>query len=30
MQIWDGTELIKSVLRSNDKEVRKRHAARAS
>jgi hypothetical protein len=30
MQIWDGPELIKTVLRSNDKEVRKRHAARAS
>jgi transposase InsO family protein len=30
LQIFDGEELIKSVLRSNDKEVRKRHAARAS
>jgi transposase InsO family protein len=30
MQIWDGEELIKTVLRTNGKEVRKRHAARAS
>jgi hypothetical protein len=30
MQIWDGKELIKTVLRTNDKEVRKKHAARAS
>jgi transposase InsO family protein len=30
MQIWDGDELIKTVLRANDKEVRKKHAARAS
>ena len=30
MQIWDGEELIKTVLRTNRKEVRKRHAARAS
>jgi transposase InsO family protein len=30
LQIWDGEELIKTVLRTNDKEVRKRHAARAS
>jgi transposase InsO family protein len=30
MQIWDGEELIKTVLRTNDKEVRKKHAARAS
>jgi transposase InsO family protein len=30
MQIWDGEELIKTVLRTNDKEVRKRHAAKAS
>jgi transposase InsO family protein len=30
MQIWDGDELVKTVLRANDKEVRKKHAARAS
>jgi transposase InsO family protein len=30
MQIWDGEELIKTVLRTNDKEVRKKHAAKAS
>jgi Transposase and inactivated derivatives len=30
MQIWDGEELIKTVLRANQKEVRKKHAARAS
>jgi transposase InsO family protein len=30
MQIFDGEELIKTVLRVNDKEVRKKHAARAS
>ena len=30
MQIWDGDELIKTVLRTNDKEVRKKRAARAS
>ena len=30
LQIWDGEELIKTVLRTNDKEVRKKHAARAS
>lgn len=30
MQIWDGQELLKTVLRTNDKEVRKKHAARAS
>ena len=30
LQIWDGDELIKTVLRANQKEVRKRHAARAS
>jgi hypothetical protein len=28
LQIWDGDELIKTVLRANDKEVRKKHAAR--
>jgi transposase InsO family protein len=30
LQIWDGDELIKTVLRANQKEVRKKHAARAS
>jgi transposase InsO family protein len=30
MQIWDGDELIKTVMRTNNKEVRKKHAARAS
>jgi transposase InsO family protein len=30
LQIWDGDELIKTVLRTNDKEVRKKRAARAS
>jgi hypothetical protein len=30
MQIWDGEELLKTVLRTNGKEVRKRHAAQAS
>jgi hypothetical protein len=30
LQIWDGDELIKTVLRHNQKEVRKRHASRAS
>ena len=30
MQIWDGDELLKTVLRANDKEVRKKHAAKAS
>jgi transposase InsO family protein len=29
MQIWDGDELIKTVLRTGRKEVRKKHAARA-
>jgi transposase InsO family protein len=29
LQIWDGDELIKTVLRSTRKEVRKKHAARA-
>jgi hypothetical protein len=29
MQIWDGEELIKTVLRTNRTEVRKKHAARA-
>jgi hypothetical protein len=30
MQFWDGEELIKTVLRTNGKEVRKKHAAKAS
>lgn len=30
MQIFDGEELLKTVLRANGKEVRKKHAARAS
>jgi transposase InsO family protein len=30
MQIFDGDELLKTVLRTNGKEVRKKHAARAS
>jgi transposase InsO family protein len=30
LQIWDGEELIKTVLRQSDKEVRKKHAAKAS
>jgi hypothetical protein len=30
MQIWDGDELLKTVLRTNQKEVRKKHAAKAS
>jgi hypothetical protein len=30
LQIWDGDELLKTVLRSNGKEVRKKRAARAS
>jgi hypothetical protein len=30
LQIWDGEELIKTVLRTTLKEVRKKHAARAS
>ena len=30
LQIWDGDELLKTVLRTNGKEVRKKHAARAS
>ena len=30
MQVWDGEELLKTVLRENGKEVRKKHAARAS
>jgi hypothetical protein len=30
LQIWDGHELLKTVLRTNGKEVRKKHAAKAS
>jgi transposase InsO family protein len=30
MQVWDGDELLKTVLRTNRKEVRKKHAAQAS
>ena len=30
MQIWDGDELLKTVLRDNRREVRKKHAAKAS
>ena len=30
LQVWDGEELLKTVLRTNRKEVRKKHAARAS
>jgi transposase InsO family protein len=30
LQIWDGEDLLKTVLRTNGKEVRKRHAAKAS
>ena len=30
LQVWDGEGLLKTVLRTNDKEVRKKHAARAS
>jgi hypothetical protein len=30
LQIWDGDELIKTVMRPADKEVRKKHAARAT
>ena len=30
LQIFDGDELLKTVLRTSDKEVRKKHAARAS
>jgi transposase InsO family protein len=30
LQIWDGDELIKTVLRQSDKEVRKKHAAKGS
>ena len=30
LQIWDGDELLKTVLRTSTKEVRKKHAAKAS
>jgi transposase InsO family protein len=30
LQIWDGDELLKTVLRANRKEVRKKHASRAN
>jgi hypothetical protein len=30
MQIFDGDELLKTVLRANGKEVRKKNTARAS
>jgi transposase InsO family protein len=30
LQVWDGEELLKTVLRTTQKEVRKKHAARAS
>ena len=30
LQVWDGDELIKTVLRTSDKEVRKKRPARAS
>jgi len=30
LQIWDGEELIKTMLRTNDKKVKKKHAAKAS
>lgn len=30
LQIWDGEELLKTVLRTTTKEVRKKHAAKAS
>ena len=30
LQIWDGDELIKTVLRTSGKEVRKKRPARAS
>jgi transposase InsO family protein len=30
LQIWDGEELLKTVLRANRKEVRKKHASRAN
>jgi hypothetical protein len=29
LQIWDGAELLKTVLRANRKEVRKKNASRA-
>ena len=30
MQVWDGEELLRTVLRENQMEVRKKHAAKAS
>jgi hypothetical protein len=30
MQIFDGDELIETVLRTSDKELRKRHASKTS
>jgi transposase InsO family protein len=30
MQVWDGDELLKTVLRDDQREVRKKHAAKAS
>ena len=30
MQVWDGDDLLKTVLRDDQKEVRKKHAAKAS
>ena len=30
LQVWDGDELLKTVLRTTTKEVRKKHAAKAS
>jgi len=30
MQVWDGDELLRTVLRDNHMEVRKKHAAKAS
>ena len=30
LQIWDGDELLKTVLRTDLKEVRKKRASRAS
>ena len=30
MQVWDGDDLLKTVLRDDQREVRKKHAAKAS
>jgi hypothetical protein len=30
MQVWDGDELLRTVQRTNQMEVRKKHAAKAS